>query len=237
MLDELKMQVLEANLRLHAMGLAPLTWGNVSGVDREKECFVIKPSGVPYEKLTADKLVVVSLKDCSKIEGDLNPSSDTKTHFLLYNKFEELGAIVHTHSPYASSFAQAGRDIPVYGTTHADFSYTPVPCTRKLTEQEVNTDYELNTGKVIAEHLESLSYSPESTPAVLVTGHGPFIFGKTPMKAVENAQILEIVAQMALATEALAGKDSKSIDSYLSEKHYQRKHGKNASYGQEKRLH
>lgn len=237
MLKELKKQVLKANLELFSNSLAVLTWGNVSGVCRKENCFVIKPSGVPYPELTEEKLVVVSLKDKSVLQGDFKPSSDTDTHFYLYNAFSDIGAVVHTHSPYAAAWAQAGREIPVYGTTHADFSYTSIPCTRKLKKYEVEKDYELNTGFVIAEHYKKHELDPKSSPAVLVSGHGPFIFGKNAKKSVENAVTLEAVAQMAFMTEmlSLSGSGYSStpqLNGYIREKHFSRKHGDKAYYGQ-----
>ncbi len=231
MYENLKEIVCKANIELHSLGLAPFTWGNVSQVDRDNGVFAIKPSGVPYADLTPEKMVVVSLEDGSVVEGDYNPSSDTPTHYVLYKEFSNLNAVVHTHSVNASSFAQAGREVPAYGTTHADFSYTSVPCTRALTESEVNTEYELNTGKVIAAHFKENSLDVESTPAVLVRSHAPFVFGKNASDAVHNAAVLEIVSEMALKTELVGGKVSQ-IDKYLSDKHYFRKHGKDAYYGQ-----
>lgn len=231
MYKKLKETVCNANTELHALGLAPFTWGNVSQVDREAGAFAIKPSGVPYDELTPEKIVIVSLENGQVVEGDYNPSSDTPTHFILYKEFTELNAIVHTHSVNASSFAQAGRHIPAYGTTHADFSYTGVPCARALTEEEVNSEYELNTGKVIVSHFRDNNLDVQSTPAVLVRSHAPFAFGKNASDAVHNAAVLEIVAEMALKTELL-NKDTTSIDKYLADKHYFRKHGKDAYYGQ-----
>ncbi|MBR4287417.1 MAG: L-ribulose-5-phosphate 4-epimerase [Clostridia bacterium] len=231
MYTELKKTVCEANIELHSLGLAPFTWGNVSQVDREKGVFAIKPSGVPYSALTPEKIVVVSLADGTVVEGDYNPSSDTPTHYILYKEFSELKGVVHTHSVNASAFAQAGRAIPAYGTTHADFSYTPVPCTRALTKNEVEAEYELNTGKVIVDHFRANDLDVESTPAVLVRSHAPFAFGKNASDAVHNAAVLEIVAEMALKTEII-NSETKDIDSYLSDKHYFRKHGKDAYYGQ-----
>lgn len=234
MLEELKKQVFEANLKLVEYGLVVLTWGNVSGIDREKGLFVIKPSGVPYDKMTADDMVVMDLNG-NKVEGALNPSSDTPTHLELYNNFKEIGGIVHTHSSWACSWAQAGRDINAYGTTHADFANCAVPCARGLTEQEVNGEYELNTGKVIVEEFTKRKIKPNECPAVLVHRHGPFTWGGNPFKAVENALILEEVAKMAYRTEKISEFDSNSnigIEQYLLDKHYQRKHGKNAYYGQ-----
>jgi len=234
MLEELKQKVFEANLKLVDYNLVVLTWGNVSGIDREKGLFVIKPSGVPYETMTADDMVVMDLKG-NKVEGRLNPSSDTPTHMALYNAFPEIGGVVHTHSPWACSWAQAGRDVPAYGTTHADFANGSIPCTRGLTEDEVNGEYELNTGKVIIEDFAKRGISPEECPAVLIHRHGPFTWGKDAFKAVENALILEEVSKMAHQTELIASFDKSyniGIEDYLLNKHYQRKHGKNAYYGQ-----
>ncbi len=228
---KLKETVCEANKELHAHGLAPFTWGNVSEVDREAGVFAIKPSGVPYSELTPEKIVVISLDDGNVVEGNYNPSSDTPTHYVLYKEFEELNAVVHTHSVNASAFAQAGRGIPAYGTTHADFSYTAVPCTRALTDAEVNGEYELNTGIVIAEHFKENILDVKSTPAVLVRSHAPFVFGKNASDAVHNAAVLEIVAEMAMKTEIIGG-NVPEIDDFLSDKHYFRKHGANAYYGQ-----
>lgn len=231
MYSNLKDTVCKANIELHSLGLAPFTWGNVSQVDRENGVFAIKPSGVPYSDLTPEKIVIVSLGDGSVVEGDYNPSSDTPTHYILYKEFPNLNAVVHTHSVNASAFAQAGRSVPAYGTTHADFSYTAVPCTRALTEDEVKNEYELNTGKVIVDHFVSNNLDTDSTPAVLVRSHAPFTFGKNASDAVHNAAVLEIVAEMALKTELIGGNVSE-IDKYLSDKHYFRKHGKDAYYGQ-----
>lgn len=236
MLKELKQKVFEANLKLVEYNLVVLTWGNVSAIDREKGLFVIKPSGVPYDKMTADDMVVMDLNG-NKVEGELNPSSDTPTHLELYNKFESIGGVVHTHSPWAVSWAQAGRDIPAFGTTHADFTNGAIPCTRGLTQDEVNGEYELNTGKVIVEEFAKRGIKPEECPAVLIHRHGPFTWGKDAFKAVENALILEEVAKMAHRTEKIASLSNESnigIEDYLLDKHYQRKHGKNAYYGQGK---
>ncbi|MGN1328911.1 MAG: L-ribulose-5-phosphate 4-epimerase [Eubacterium sp.] len=234
MLEELKEKVFEANLKLVEYGLVVLTWGNVSGIDREKGLFVIKPSGVPYDTMKASDMVVMDLNG-NKVEGDLNPSSDTPTHLELYRKFSDIGGVVHTHSSWACSWAQAGRDVPAYGTTHADFANGCVPCARGLTKEEVDREYELNTGKVIVEEFEKRNISPDECPAVLVHRHGPFTWGKDPFKAVENALILEEVSRMAYQTEQISAFDSSSnigIEQYLLDKHYQRKHGKNAYYGQ-----
>ncbi len=234
MLEALKKKVFEANLRLVEYNLVVLTWGNVSAIDRESGLVVIKPSGVPYSSMTAEDMVVMDLKG-NKVEGRLNPSSDTPTHLELYRSFENIGGIVHTHSPWACSWAQAGRDVPAYGTTHADFAFGGVPCTRGLTEDEVNNEYELNTGKVIVEEFKKRGIKPEECPAVLIHRHGPFTWGKDESKAVENALILEEVAKMAYQTESVAALSESSnigIEDYLLNKHYQRKHGKNAYYGQ-----
>ncbi len=234
MLEALKKKVFEANLRLVEYNLVVLTWGNVSAIDRESGLVVIKPSGVPYSSMTAEDMVVMDLNG-NKVEGRLNPSSDTPTHLELYRSFENIGGIVHTHSPWACSWAQAGRDIPAYGTTHADFAFGGVPCTRGLTEDEVNNEYELNTGKVIVEEFNKRGIKPEECPAVLIHRHGPFTWGKDESKAVENALILEEVAKMAYQTESVAALSESSnigIEDYLLNKHYQRKHGKNAYYGQ-----
>ena len=236
MLEALKQQVYEANMELPKRGLITYTWGNVSGIDRESGYFVIKPSGVDYDKLTPEDMVVMDLEG-NKIEGKYKPSSDTPTHLELYKKYPEIGGVVHTHSPEATSWAQAGRDIPAYGTTHADFANGAVPCTRGLTEQEVRSEYELNTGKVIVEEFKKRGISPEECPAVLIHRHGPFAWGKDAFKAVENALILEEIAKMASRTERVAAMSDDSdigIESYLLDKHYQRKHGKNAYYGQNK---
>lgn len=236
MLEELKQTVYEENLKLVEYGLVVLTWGNVSAIDREKGLFVIKPSGVSYNTMKPQDMVVVDLNG-NKVEGELNPSSDTPTHLELYRKFKDVGGIVHTHSSWGCSWAQAGRDVPAYGTTHADFTNGSVPCTRGLTEQEVQDAYELNTGKVIVEEFAKRGIDPMECPAVLVHRHGPFAWGKDAHKAVENALILEQVCKMAHRTEKIASLSDDSnigIEDYLLDKHYQRKHGKNAYYGQNK---
>ncbi|MDE5984161.1 MAG: L-ribulose-5-phosphate 4-epimerase [Eubacterium sp.] len=234
MLEELKEKVFQANLQLVKYNLVVLTWGNVSAIDEETNLVVIKPSGVPYDTMKASDMVVMDL-DGNKIEGELNPSSDTPTHLELYRKFNGIGGIVHTHSSWACAWAQAGCDIPAYGTTHADFANGAIPCARGLTEDEVNTEYELNTGKVIVDEFEKRGISPNECPAVLIHRHGPFTWGKDPFKAVENALILEEVAKMASRTQRIAQFDKNSnigLEQYLLDKHYQRKHGKNAYYGQ-----
>ncbi len=227
MLEELKQKVYEANMELPAKGLITYTWGNVSGIDREQGLFVIKPSGVPYEDLKASDMVVMDLKG-NKVEGTLNPSSDTPTHIELYKAYDELGGIVHTHSPWATSWAQAGRSIPCYGTTHADYFYGEIPCARSLTEEEVNSDYEKNTGFVIVETFQGKN--PIYVPGILCTNHGPFTWGKDAREAVHNAVVLEEVAKMAYRTEHL--KSCEPAMQYLQDKHFFRKHGENAYYGQ-----
>ena len=234
MLEALKQKVFEANLKLVEYNLVVLTWGNVSAIDRESGLVVIKPSGVPYSTMTADDMVVMDL-DGNRVEGRLNPSSDTPTHLELYRQFPDIGGIVHAHGEWVCSWAQAGRDVPAYGTTHADFANGAVPCTRGLTEDEVNGDYELNTGKVIVEEFQKRGITPQEFPAVLIHRHGPFTWGKDEVKAVENALILEEVCKMAYQTESVAALSRDSdigIEDYLLDKHYQRKHGKNAYYGQ-----
>ena len=228
MLEELKEKVFHANLELVKHGLVIFTWGNVSGIDREKGLVVIKPSGVSYEDLTPGKLVVISL-DGKVVEGNLNPSSDTKTHLVLYKAFPELGGIVHTHSPHAVGWAQAGRDIPCYGTTHADYFYGPIPCTRPLSREETAEGYERNTGLVIAEAFLNRDY--QAIPGVLVKGHGPFCWGDDAFEAVHNAVVLEELACMAWQNQ-LMDRDIPPMQQELLDKHYLRKHGKNAYYGQ-----
>ena len=229
MLDELKELVCKANLELPKHGLVTFTWGNVSGVDREKNLMVIKPSGVEYDTMTPEDMVVVSLATGETVEGKWKPSSDTATHVALYNAFPDLGGIVHTHSRWATSWAQAGRSIPAYGTTHADYFYGEIPCTRKMTAEEISGEYEKETGNVIVETFAGKSAL--DIPAVLVHSHGPFTWGNDPMNAVHNAVVLEELAFMAFHTEALhPGKES--MQQQLLDKHYLRKHGKNAYYGQ-----
>ena len=232
MLEALKKAVYEANMLLPEHHLVTFTWGNVSGIDREAGLLVIKPSGVPYEALSPDDMVVVDLTG-KKVEGKLNPSSDTPTHVELYNRFAGVGGIVHTHSRWATIWAQAGREIPPYGTTHADYIYGPVPITRSLSEEEVKRAYELETGKVIAAHFEDGGLDTKAVPCVLVRNHGPFAWGKDALEAVHNAVVLEEVAMMAWHTEALPLlQPREDMPTYLKEKHYQRKHGPNAYYGQ-----
>ena len=231
MLEELKKTVYEANELLPKLGLVTFTWGNVSGIDREKGLFVIKPSGVPYEKLRPEDMVVVDL-DGHVVEGELNPSSDTMTHAVLYRAFPSVGGIVHAHSPWAVSFAQAGIAIEAMGTTHADTFYGDVPVTDALTKEETESAYEENTGKVIVRRFEELGLDPAAIPGVLVRQHGPFTWGPDPVKAVENAKILEVVAEMNYHTLQLTRADTR-VPQYLLDKHYLRKHGKNAYYGQD----
>ena len=230
MLEELKKQVYEANMELPKRGLVTYTWGNVSGIDRESGCFVIKPSGVDYDILTPDDMVVMDM-DGNRVEGRYKPSSDTPTHLELYKAFPELGGIVHTHSSWATSWAQAGRDIPCYGTTHADYMYGPIPCARSLTEEEINGEYEKNTGLVIIETFRTRGINPVYVPAVLCTNHGPFTWGKDAAEAVHNAVVLEEVAKMACRTEMIRPDVAPAPDC-IKEKHFMRKHGENAYYGQ-----
>ena len=206
------------------------TWGNVSGIDIDTRYFVIKPSGVDYDKLRPEDMVVMDLEG-NRIEGTLNPSSDTPTHLELYKKYPEIGCVVHTHSPEATSWAQAGRDIPLYGTTHADYFYGPIPCARSLTPEEIGGEYERNTGLVIIETFEQRGLNPMHTPGVLCTNHGPFTWGKDAAEAVHNAVVLEEVARMAIRTELLNPQVQPAPDS-IRDKHFFRKHGENAYYGQ-----
>ena len=229
MLDNLKKQVYAANMLLPAHGLVTLTWGNVSGIDREKSQVVIKPSGVPYEEMTADDMVVVDL-DGNVLEGRRAPSTDTPTHLWLYKIFPSINGVTHTHSPYATAFAQAGREIPVFGTTHADYFYGPVPCTRPLSAMEIQGEYELETGKVITETFEKNGIDFGSMPGTLVQSHGPFTWGADPEKSVQHSVVLEELARMALFTLTL-NPAAPPVDQVLMDKHYLRKHGENAYYG------
>lgn len=231
MLESLKEQVYRANMLLPQHHLVTFTWGNVSGIDREKGLFVIKPSGVPYDRLSPKDMVVIDLEG-RKVEGNLNPSSDTPTHVVLYNRFPSIGGVVHTHSRWATIWAQAGRSIPAYGTTHADYIYGPVPVARFLTQQEVECGYERETGNVVAEHFIQHGLDPKAVPCVLLHGHGPFAWGKDAMEAVQNAVVLEEVAMMAWHTENLSTAPFPALPDYIMDKHYLRKHGPNAYYGQ-----
>ncbi len=230
MLEELKKAVYEANMDLPKYGLVTFTWGNVSGIDREKGLFVIKPSGVEYDKLTPDDMVVMDLNG-NKVEGKYKPSSDTATHLEIYKAFPEVGGVVHTHSSYATSWAQAGRDIPCYGTTHADYMYGEIPCLRCLNKEEIEGAYEQNTGLLIVDEFNRMKKDPMAVPAVLCKNHGPFAWGKDAHEAVHNAVVLEEVAKMAYRAETI-NKDIKPAPQELQDKHYYRKHGANAYYGQ-----
>jgi len=230
MLEELKRAVYEANMELPRRNLVTYTWGNVSGIDREKGLFVIKPSGVAYEDLKPADLVVLDLQG-RQVEGHMNPSSDTKTHLVLYQAFPEIGGIVHTHSPYAVAWAQAGRDIPPYGTTHADSFYGPIPCARNLTPEEIDADYETNTGHGIVEAFQGRAIQPMHVPGVICRNHGPFTWGKDAAQAVYHAVVLEEVARMALLTEQINPR-TEPAPKCLQDKHFQRKHGPHAYYGQ-----
>jgi L-ribulose-5-phosphate 4-epimerase len=228
MLEELKKDVCQANIELQKQNLVIYSFGNVSGIDREKNIVAIKPSGVPYDQLTPEKIVLLDL-DCIVVEGELNPSSDTPTHIELYKNFESIGGICHTHSTYATMWSQSEKQMPCFGTTHADYFYGSVPVTKRLSDDEIQNDYELNTGRIIVKLLNSLDASTVS--AVLVANHGPFTWGKSPAKAVETAVILENCAKMALGTLSI-NPDSKQISQTHLDKHYLRKHGKDAYYGQ-----
>ena len=228
MLEALKTKVLEANLALVKHNLVTFTWGNVSGIDREKNLVVIKPSGVEYDTMTVDDMVVVDLEG-NVIEGKWKPSSDTPTHLALYKAFDNIGGIVHTHSRWATSWVQAGRGIPAYGTTHGDYFYGEIPCTRQMTAAEIGGEYEKETGKVIVETIGGRS--ADDIPAALVYSHGPFAWGTDPENAVHNAVVLEELAFMAAQTEIL-NPNVTQMQQELLDKHYLRKHGKNAYYGQ-----
>jgi len=231
MLDKLKTEVCRANLELVKAGLVVSTWGNVSGIDRARGLVVIKPSGLPYQGMKPAHMVVVLLETGKVVSGVLKPSSDTPTHLALYRAFKQIGGIVHTHSLYATAWAQAGKGIPAYGTTQADYWYGEVPCTRLLTAKEIKTDYEAHTGKVIVERFKKLD--PRQHPAVLVAGHGPFTWGRNASQAVENAVVLEFVAR--LASESLRLKPKlRPMQSVLLDKHFFRKHGPGAYYGQQR---
>ena len=226
MLEELKKKVCTANIELFNRGVIIYTWGNVSGIDRAKNLMVIKPSGVAYEILTPEDMVVVDVKSGETVEGNLKPSTDTPTHLELYRAFTEIGGIAHTHSTNAVAFAQAGRNIPALGTTHADYFYGDIPCTRELSKKEIDEGYESNTGKSIVETIKD----PQAVPGVLARNHGVFTWGKSAADAVYNAVVLEKIAEMALKTTLL--NNQATISKYVLEKHYLRKHGKDAYYGQ-----
>ncbi|MGF1756417.1 L-ribulose-5-phosphate 4-epimerase [Photobacterium sagamiensis] len=229
-LAQLRKDVYEANMALQEYNLITFTWGNVSGIDREQGLVVIKPSGVPYEELSPENMVVVNLEG-EVVEGDMNPSSDTATHVQLYRTYKDMAGVVHTHSPYATSWAQAGRAIPALGTTHADYFYGDIPCTRALTNEELQGQYELNTGLVIEEAIGSAD--PMAIPGIIVKEHAPFTWGTSPKNAVHNAVVLEEVAKMAYQTIQI-NKEVAQLNSGLLDKHYLRKHGKDAYYGQKK---
>lgn len=230
MLEQLKAEVCAANLDLVSKGVVIYTWGNVSGIDREKGLVVIKPSGVDYVTMSPEDMVVVDLHTGETVEGKWRPSSDTPTHLELYKAFPDMGGITHTHSINAVAFAQAGMDIPALGTTHADYFWGDIPCTRELTEQEVKDAYEANTGAVIIETVKERGYDPMAIPGIVVKNHGPFTWGKNAAGSVYNAVVMENVAHMAIKTLML-NRDS-SLAQYVLDKHYERKHGKNAYYGQ-----
>jgi len=231
MLEKLKAEVCKANLDLVAEGLVIQTWGNVSGVDRERGLMVIKPSGVPYAGMRPQHMVVVSLADGKVVEGSLKPSSDTPTHLVLYRKFSSIGGVVHTHSLYATAWAQACKTLPSYGTTQADYWYGDVPCTRKLKPAEIKKDYETNTGAVIVETFKQLKYDSAQHPAVLVASHGPFTWGKDAHDAVHNACVLEFIARLASETLHI-NPQTPPMQAALLDKHFLRKHGAGAYYGQ-----
>ncbi|WP_204437939.1 L-ribulose-5-phosphate 4-epimerase AraD [Amphibacillus cookii] len=230
MIDEMKERVFKANLKLPELGLVVLTWGNVSEINRELGVIVIKPSGLDYSQMTSSQMVVTDMEG-EPLEGGLKPSSDLKSHVILYQHFEEISAIVHTHSRYAVSWSQSGRDLPVYGTTHADTFYGPVPTTRQLNNDEVDNEYEMNTGKVIVKTFQERQLSPLAIPGILVNGHGPFTWGANPNEAVENSLVLDEICSMAQLTETIMTSDN-FLPQYVLDKHYFRKHGKNAYYGQ-----
>lgn len=233
MLEELKQKVFKANLDLVKQGLVIFTWGNVSGIDREKGLVVIKPSGVSYDEMKVEDMVVVDLETGKVVEGTLNPSSDTPTHLVLYKAFPNIKGVVHTHSTYATAWAQAGKDIPNIGTTHADYFHQDIPCTADMTEAEVKGNYELETGNVIVKRLEGIN--PDHTPGVLVKNHGPFSWGTSPDNAVYNAKVMEQCAWMAFV--AYSVNPNLTMNPLLIEKHYSRKHGPNAYYGQKGQQH
>ncbi len=230
MLEELKQKVFEANLLLPKYGLVVFTWGNVSGIDREKGLVVIKPSGVDYDIMKAEDMVVTDL-DGNVVDGKLKPSSDLATHLEFYKNFKDIGGVVHTHSINAVAWAQAGKDIPAFGTTHGDYFYGPIPCTRLMTNEEIKDAYELNTGKVVVEEFKSRKIDPNQMPAVLVHSHGPFTWGKDPFEAVHNSVVLDTLAEMALKTVTI-NSNVEPMQQTLLDKHFLRKHGPGAYYGQ-----
>ena len=232
MLEELKEKVFRANLDLVKHNLVIFTWGNVSGIDREKGLVVIKPSGVDYDKMKASDMVVVDLATGKVVEGDLNPSSDNPTHLVLYREFPEIGGIVHTHSTYATAWAQAGKDIPNIGTTHADYFHDEIPCTDDMVESQM-AEYEKETGVVIVDRIRKGNINPMHTPGVLVKNHGPFSWGKNPDNAVYNSVVMEQVAKMAFVSFCV--NPATTMNPLLVEKHFSRKHGPNAYYGQKKK--
>ena len=231
MLEELKKEVYEANMLLPKYGLVTFTWGNVSGIDREKGLFVIKPSGVDYDVMKPEDMVVMDMEG-NRVEGHYKPSSDTPTHLELYKAFPEIGGIIHTHSSYATSWAQAGRSIPCYGTTHADYMYGDIPCMRCLNKEEIEEAYEANTGRLIVNYFKESGRNPMDVPACLCKNHGPFAWGKDPHEAVHNAVVLEEVAKMAYRAEVIEPRIQPAPQE-LQDKHYYRKHGANAYYGQD----
>lgn len=230
MLENLKNRVCAANLDLVDKGVVIYTWGNVSGISDDRKYMVIKPSGIDYAGMSQDDMVVLNIETGEKVEGKWNPSSDSKTHLELYRKYSEIKGIVHTHSTNAVAFAQAGVDIPALGTTQADYFYRDIPCARELTKEEVESDYETNTGKVIIETIEKRKIDPEAVPGIIVKNHGPFLWGKSPENAVYNAVVMEKVAEMDLKTLML--NPNAEMKQYVLDKHYMRKHGPNAYYGQ-----
>ena len=232
MLEELKAQVCEANLELNRRGIVIYTWGNVSGIDREKGFMVIKPSGIDYDTMKPEDMVVVDLASGNTVEGKWKPSSDTKTHLEIYRAFSEIGGIAHTHSINAVAFAQAGLDIPALGTTHADYFYGAIPCTRELTKEEVEEAYEMNTGKVIVDCIRQRKIDPIAVPGVVVKNHGPFSWGKDAAAAVYHAVVMDVVAEMNLKTLLL--NPNATMQQYILDKHYMRKHGPGAYYGQDR---
>lgn len=229
-IEALKQEVFDANLELVRQGLVIYTWGNVSAIDRESGLVVIKPSGVDYDTMKASDMVVLDLEG-NKMEGDFKPSSDTPTHLAMYREYDNINSVVHTHSEWATSWAQAGRPIPVYGTTHSDYFYGKILCTRKLSKEEVDTEYELNTGLVMIETLKEENKDPLEIPGMIIFNHGPFSWGPTAAKAVHNAKVMEEVAKMAFRTEVINPR-IQPVSNYILDKHYLRKHGANAYYGQ-----